>query len=138
MKQYIKLVFFVASVFISLWAIAEKDTLELRIKPVGSLCMEGDVCASAQTMTLASAGTRSGEDIYNTKCAACHASGAAGAPRMGDVAAWEGRLEKGIEALYASAIGGIGGMPAGGLCGPSGCSEDEIKAAVDHMLVKTK
>ena len=122
---------------VSLFASAVDETLEQRIAPIGSLCMAGDECASAVQLA-SSDGPRSGDQIYNTKCAACHASGAAGAPRTGDVDAWVPRLAKGVDVLYVSAIKGLGGMPAGGLCGPKGCSEDEIKAAVDHMLEASK
>ena len=62
----------------------------------------------------------------------CHASGAAGAPKLGDVAAWAPRVAAGNDTLYSNAIGGFKGMPAKGLC--FDCSDDEIKAAVDHMV----
>ena len=53
-------------------------------------------------------------------------------PKMGDVAAWSGRLAKGIEQVYANAIGGINGMPAKGLC--MSCSDDDVKAVVDYIV----
>lgn len=73
-----------------------------------------------------------GEALYSSSgCAACHASGAAGAPILGDAEAWGPRLEKGAEELYASAINGIGAMPPKG---GSSASDDEVKAAVDYMI----
>lgn len=111
-------------------------TLEERLKPVGETCMAGDPCAAA----VAAAGggePRSGEVVYNTKCSACHATGAAGAPKYGDAAAWAPRLEeRGIEGLYTHAIDGFNGMPAKGLC--MDCSDDEIKVAVDYMVDHSK
>lgn len=109
----------------------QRAAIEERITPAGSVCMEGDSgCGAA----VASSGgsIQSPEDIYNVSCMACHATGAAGAPKMGDVAAWSGRLEKGIEQVYANAIGGINGMPAKGLC--MSCSDDDVKAVVDYIF----
>lgn len=78
------------------------------------------------------AGPRSGEDVYESKCAACHISGAAGAQKLGDKAAWAPVIAKGIDVLYTSTISGLNGMPAKGLC--FDCTDDELKAAVDYMV----
>lgn len=78
------------------------------------------------------AGPRSGEDVYESKCAACHISGAAGAQKLGDKAAWAPVIAKGIDVLYTSTISGFNGMPAKGLC--FDCTDDELKAAVDYMV----
>ncbi|MGH1372189.1 MAG: c-type cytochrome [Cellvibrionaceae bacterium] len=109
--------------------------MEERLKPVGELCMSGDDCAAAP-VAAASAEPRTGAQVYETKCFTCHASGAAGAPKLGDVAAWSPRIGKGIETLYTSALSGLNGMPAKGLC--MDCSADEIKVAVDHMVENSK
>lgn len=114
--------------------IATGETVEERIKPSGELCMAGDPCAAAVAAT-ASGGdeARSGEDVYASKCFTCHATGAAGAPKLGDVDAWQSRLaERGLDGLYDSAIDGFKGMPAKGLC--MDCSDEEIKASVDHIM----
>lgn len=113
------------------------ETVEDRIKPAGKVCMAGESCAAAP-LVVASAGAaaRSGSDVYTAKCAMCHASGAAGAPKLGDVTAWAPRIGQGVETLYTHAIAGFNGMPAKGLC--FDCSDDEIKAAVDHMVVGSK
>lgn len=107
-----------------------EDSIVERIKPVGTVCVAGDDCAKG--LTLAAAGPRSGEEVYNSACLACHASGAAGAPKYRIKADWTARLAAGLDTVYANAINGIGAMPAKGLCG--NCSDDEIKAAVDHMI----
>jgi predicted CxxxxCH...CXXCH cytochrome family protein len=108
---------------------ADDSGMADRIKAVGSVCVEGESCAA--NLTVAAAGPKSGEDVYKT-CAACHSSGAAGAPKFRDADDWADRLSAGLDAVYANAINGIGGMPAKGLC--MSCSDDEIKAAVDHMI----
>lgn len=121
----------VASAFAYSQSSVEKDIAE-RIAPAGSVCMAGEDCAAAPTVTASSDGPRSGEDIYNTSCTTCHAVGVAGAPRLGEPADWADRIAQGTDTLYANAINGIGGMPAMGLCAT--CSEDEIKATVDYMV----
>lgn len=118
------------------FASQEKETIEDRLKPVGEVCMAGDDCAAAVQVAAAGGGARSGADVYDTKCATCHATGAAGAPKLGDVAAWAPRLGKGMDVLYTSAISGFNGMPAKGLC--FDCSDDELKASVDHMVENSK
>ncbi|WP_428819757.1 c-type cytochrome [Microbulbifer sp. MCCC 1A16149] len=108
-----------------------------RIAPAGKTCMQGDECAAAAPAASASSGgTRSGSDVYTGHCAACHATGAAGAPKFGDAAAWAPRIDKGIDTLYTHAINGFNAMPARGLC--MDCSDDEVKAAVDHMVEGSK
>lgn len=109
----------------------QRSEIEERIKPAGEVCLQGDSsCGSA--VASAGGGAKSPEDIYNTNCMACHATGAAGAPKMGDAAAWSDRLGKGIDQVYANAINGINGMPAKGLC--MSCSDDDIKAVVDYIV----
>jgi cytochrome c5 len=59
---------------------------------------------------------RAGEEVFKAQCTACHSTGAAGAPKVGDAAAWANRIKTGFEALVASAVKGKGAMPpqAGG------------------------
>ena len=58
---------------------------------------------------------RAGEAVYNGQCAACHATGVAGAPKFQDSAAWGPRLAQGFETLVHSALQGKGAMaPQGG------------------------
>ncbi|MGK0500146.1 MAG: cytochrome c5 [Oceanicoccus sp.] len=113
----------------------QRSDIEARIKPAGQLCMEGDSGCGAAVAAIGGA-AKSPEDIYNTNCMACHSTGAAGAPKMGDVADWSGRLDKGIEQVYAHAINGFNGMPAKGLC--MSCSDDDIKAVVDFIVDGSK
>ena len=113
----------------------QSDVAE-RIKPVGNVYV-GEVPADAggqptQAATQVAAADLSGEQVYQQVCASCHTSGVLNAPKPGDTAAWQPRLEKGIDTLYANAINGIGAMPAKG--GRADMSDDAIKAAVDHLL----
>ena len=73
-----------------------------------------------------------GADIYNAKCMACHASGAAGAPKLGDNAAWAPRIATGMDAMVANVTNGKNAMPPMGTC--TDCSADDIKAAVEYMV----
>mgnify|MGYP001039387229 CR=1 FL=1 len=112
---------------------AEEQEVAERLAPVGEVAKEGESQVAAATEAPAeAAGPRSGEEVYNTKCMACHATGAAGAPKAGVAADWTARLEQGMDTLYAHAINGIRGMPPKGLC--SDCSAEELNAAVDHMV----
>ncbi len=107
-----------------------------RIKAVGSVCIEGDEsCGGAAPVAATGGAARSGEEVYNTKCAACHATGAAGAPKYG-TPDWADRGTKGIDTLLTNAINGIGGMPPRGLC--ADCSDDELKSSIQHMLDGSK
>ncbi|MBK8970872.1 MAG: cytochrome c5 family protein [Hahellaceae bacterium] len=112
---------------------AEEKVVE-RIKPVAKVCVQGQECEGAQTAAVAAApaGPRAGDEIYNGKCMACHATGAAGAPKVGDAAAWAPRIAQGIDTLVGHAINGFNAMPPRGTC--ADCSDDEIKATVEYMV----
>ncbi len=104
-----------------------------RLKPAGEVCIEGDPCASeVAAVASASSGPRSGEDIYNASCTACHGTGVAGAPKFGDAAAWEVHIAKGIDTLHTNAVNGINAMPPKGTC--ADCSDEEVHAAVDYIV----
>jgi cytochrome c5 len=78
----------------------------------------------------------SGKATYDTTCMACHATGAAGAPKLGDKAAWAPRIKAGLDALHATALKGKGAMPPKG--GNATLSDDAVKAAVDYMVAAAK
>ena len=76
---------------------------------------------------------RSGEQVFQGQCSACHTSGAAGAPKFGDTAAWAPRIPQGLAALLNSALKGKGAMgPQGG----GDYSDLEISRAVVYMANK--
>lgn len=112
----------------------QRAAIAERIKPVGESCLEGDDSCGGASAASAAAGPRSGEDVYNAACMACHTTGAAGAPMLGDAGAWAERIGKGVDVLYESGINGLAGtgMIAKGGCFK--CSDEEVKAAVDYML----
>ena len=77
-----------------------------------------------------------GKAIYSSNCAACHATGAAGAPKVGDKAAWAPRIAAGTAALNATAIKGKGVMPPKG--GNSKLPDADVVAAVAYMVAQSK
>ncbi len=77
-----------------------------------------------------------GEKIYKQSCQACHANGVANAPKPGDKAAWAPRIATGIDAMLAVAKNGKGAMPPKGTC--MGCSDDELKSAIEYMVIQSK
>jgi len=116
----------------------EEIVLE-NIKPVGQVYIAGESepeAAPAAESAMASAGPKSGEEIYNGSCMACHATGAAGAPKLGDAAVWAPRIATGIDAMLAIAIKGKGAMPPKGLC--MACSDEELKGAIEYMVSKSQ
>lgn len=78
---------------------------------------------------------RSGEALYNSFCIACHMNGVAGAPKLGNKADWQPRIEKGIDTLLKDATSGFKAMPPKGLC--SNCSQDELRDAIQYMIDKS-
>ena len=80
-----------------------------------------------------------GQKDYQAACFACHGTGAAGAPKVGDKAAWKARIASGNAILYKHAIKGYKGkkgfMPAKG---GSSLSDSAVKAAVDYMVKNSK
>lgn len=130
----------VAGLFLSSVAMAAsslEDDIRERIKPVGEVCVAGEDCGDiAAPVAAAPAGPRSGEDIYKSTCFGCHGTGAAGAPKLGDAAAWSARTSKGMDALVSNAINGFNAMPPRGTCGS--CSDDDIAAAAQYMVDNSK
>ena len=107
----------------------ENSVLE-RIKPVGEVRIDTSTqVASAEIVETAE---RSGEEIYNSKCAGCHTSGVMGAPMYASLEDWAPRIDLGLEKLTLSAIAGKGGMPAKGTC--MDCTDNDIKITVQYML----
>ncbi|WP_299022525.1 cytochrome c5 family protein [uncultured Photobacterium sp.] len=104
------------------------DAIAERIKPVGSVYLEGDAPATPAV----AAGPRSGDTVYGTFCAACHGSGIMGAPKKGNAGDWATRIAQGNDVLADHAINGFNAMPAKGSC--MDCSDDEIIAAINHMI----
>ncbi len=81
---------------------------------------------------LAKDAERSGKAVVDAVCASCHASGANGAPKIGDARAWSKRAERGLGGLTQSALNGIRKMPAHG--GNPDVSDFEIQRAITYMV----
>jgi len=75
---------------------------------------------------------RTGKDVVDSGCVACHAQGVNGAPKIGDRAAWIPRMSKGLDVLVQSAVHGHGAMPARG--GMADLSDREIQSAIVYMF----
>ncbi len=105
------------------------EAIAERIAPIGSVYLDGQ--APTEEIVVAS-GPRDASTIYNTFCMACHTTGAAGAPKIGDASAWDQRLAQGRDILNDHAINGFNGMPARGTC--MDCSDEEIIATIDFMV----
>jgi cytochrome c5 len=126
-----------AAMSLSSFALTDKQLQDVktRIKPVGSVCLEGDSsCGGA--VAESNGKPKTGEEVYNTSCMACHSTGVGGAPKSGDKAAWKPRIAQGADTLHTHAITGIRAMPPKGTC--AACSDDEVKAAVDYMIAHSK
>lgn len=77
-----------------------------------------------------------GKAVYDKTCSVCHAAGVANAPKFGDKAAWAPRAATGKDALLASVLKGKGAMPP--RAGNGDLKDDDIKAAIDHILAAAK
>src|SRR5690606_38256263 len=93
-----------------------------RIQPVAGFALVGAEGASEE---------RTGEQVYASTCSACHTAGVAGAPKLGDSAAWKPLIAKGYEELLKNAINGINAMPPRG--GNPNLTDLEVARAVVHI-----
>lgn len=100
-------------------AIAERIQPVARFKLVEATADGGDTAA------------RTGQQVYDLTCATCHAAGVAGAPTLGDEAAWAPLIESGFDEMVRIAIEGVGAMPPRG--GNSSLSDLEVARAVAYM-----
>ena len=111
-------------------SVGSMEDIAMRIKPVVTL---DDVMANASA-SMAGSAEKTPAQLYTGACLACHASGVAGAPKVGDGAAWAARLANGLDAVVESAIAGKGAMPPNG---GSAYSADQIRAVVEYMLAES-
>lgn len=103
------------------------------LEPVGEVRVTGEAMpalASAGGQEEASSGPRSGEEVVNQVCAACHQSGTLGAPKIGDKAAWEPRVAKSMSTLVDHVSNGFNNMPPQ----KGAASEEEIRKAIQWMV----
>ena len=100
------------------------DTLRIVAACIASI---GPLAALA-----AGPGDRSGKEVVDHVCAACHATGKDGAPKIGDTKAWEAREKRGLSALTATALEGVRKMPPHG--GSLSLNDVEVKRAITYMV----
>lgn len=122
---------------------AVRKAVEDRLTPFGKVAVSGEDNSAldpAPAQTLAAAADLPGDQAYTMACAACHGAGIAGAPKLGDKAAWSARIAQGMPTLYKHAIAGFQGkagfMPAKG--GRMDFSDKSVTNAVDHMVAASK
>ncbi len=107
------------------------DDIAKRIEPVITL---DSLLANAAGSGADDMAQKSPQQLYQGACLARHASGVAGAPKMGDGAAWQARLGEGIDAMVTSAINGKGAMPPKG---GSTYSEEQLRAVIEYILAES-
>ena len=124
------------------------EAVNNRLEPVGQVRTTNDPAPEPVKVSTAQAGDTQpaaekavdGKAVYEQACFACHGTGAAGAPKMGDASVWAPRIAKGEAKLYEHAIQGFTGetgvMPPKG--GRADLSDAQVKAAVDYMLSQSK
>ena len=139
---------------------AAQQSIEDNVRPVGRVCLAGQSCVGTTAGRAPAAAPAAApvvapvaavveavveavaesvpevaafdvEATYQMSCFACHGTGAAGAPVLGDADAWTERMAKGMDAVMANVISGINAMPPKGLC--MTCSDDNLQALVDYM-----
>ena len=120
-------------------------SVDERLKPVANLAVAGQDNTKLKIESVGPAPAPSavpadGTAAYDVACSACHAAGIAGAPKVGDKAAWGPRIAQGKSTLYDHAIQGFTGktgvMPPKG--GRTDWPDDLIKQAVDHIIELNK
>ena len=115
------------------------EAVAARIAPVGRVEV-GSGGAQASTAKAGAAGQKAGpadgKSVYDKVCTACHAAGVAGAPKLGDKAAWAPRVKSGIPGLMQSVVKGKGAMPP--KAGNPALSDAEIRVAVEYMVSQSK
>ncbi len=111
---------------------AQEQAVAERLAPEGRVAMQGDAATAPAASAAAGGAERTPSEIYTAHCAACHTTGAAGAPKTGEASDWEPRVAQGMDVVYEHTISGIRGMPPRGLC--MTCSDEQLHAVVDWML----
>jgi cytochrome c5 len=116
-------------------SMTEKDIAE-RIKPVAQAYIGEAPIVVASAVVEETETVGGGQQIVTQVCSMCHGSGMMNSPKLGDIAQWAPRIEKGIDTLHDHAINGFNMMPARG--GRPDLSDDDIKSAVDYMVSLAK
>ncbi len=131
--------------FFNLISIANNSTeaIQKRIEPVGKVNVAADPAKQATPVSdkaikpgepkaAVQAQAADGKSIYDKYCVICHASGVAGAPKIGDKTAWKPRIAKGMAKLDENVMKGLNAMPPKGSC--MDCTDAQLKAAVEYIV----
>ena len=134
---------------------AAQQSIEDNVRPAGNVCLAGQPCVGSTAGSASAAPARAPvaavveevvetvaaavvevaafdlESTYQMSCFACHGTGAAGAPILGDAEAWAPRMEKGMDAVMANVVNGVNAMPPKGLCFT--CTDEDLAALVGYM-----
>jgi len=120
--------------------------VEQRIQPVARVAIAGQdntalaPPAAAPAVAATAAADLTGEQVYNQACVACHGAGVAGAPKLGDKAAWAPRIAQGMDTLHKHALQGFQGkagyMPPKG--GRTDLSDQSVMNGVDYIVAAGK
>lgn len=147
------LTLFVAFTFSGI--VSAQQSIESNIRPVAEVCLAGQSCvgsvrggaSNTQSSAAPVAATAAPAPVevaatepaafdaaqaYQMSCFACHGTGAAGAPKIGDKDAWNAKLEKGMDSVMVNVVNGINAMPPKGMC--MTCTDENLRALVDYMI----
>ena len=111
------------------------DVTAVTTTPEAPKAPEAPIAAAVPVPVVADTSAE-GKAVYDTACFACHATGVAGSPKLGDKAAWAPRIAQGAETLYTTALNGKGAMPPKG--GNMSLDDAKVKAAVDYMVSQSQ
>jgi cytochrome c5 len=100
--------------------------------PVFALVLALTVLITASPDARAQGKERSGKEVVDSVCSKCHATGAHGAPKIGDNQAWSKRASQSLSSLTDHALKGIRQMPSHG--GSPDLTDLEIKRAITYMV----
>lgn len=99
---------------------------------VAEAAVVAEPAAAPSIAVLGASGNRSGQQIYDMFCFACHATGVSEAPLFGSLEQWQPRIDKGMDELVAMSITGFNLMPPQGTC--MNCTEEEMRATIQYMI----
>jgi len=114
--------------------------IDQRLAPVSDVQISGNAATQTAAAAPAAGGSgaapKTGKEIWEGTCSACHGTGALGAPKIGDKAAWAPRIAKGLDVLKQHALHGFNQMPAHG--GNMALSDDDVVKALEYMVSQSK
>lgn len=132
--SFISILMIAALSFAGLSGSLEENAVIQRIKPLGTLTIEGIKAEDENTKKETVADI--GQSRYEQTCKMCHETGLAGAPKFGNKSDWQPRIAEGMDTVFNRALHGYKAMPPKGGC--SNCSDEEIKKAVEYMVSHSK